>query len=190
MIYCHPSYHSLFLKRGFDLLLRAELRLKDSKQFYNDESLLEGVRPIDNIELFQKCFWYQNISALYGSAENFLKYCKGYAYVKGDRVLSEAYGNIGGGYMEIGVATHEKYRGKGYAAKALTPLIKKCEAEWLVPLWTCQLDNRSSLKAAFKLGFEIDRYYITMVPEAGNVLGANLIRWMRDNPEDLASPFL
>lgn len=190
MIYCHPSYHSSFLKRGFDLLLRGELRLKDPKQFYNDEPLPEEVRPIDSIELFQKCFWYKNISELYGSAENFLKYCSSYAYVKGDQVLSEAYGNIGGGYMEIGVAVHEEHRGKGYAVRAVAPLIKKCEAEDLIPLWTCQLDNRSSLKAAFKLGFELDRYYVTMVPEAGNVLGANLIKWMKDNPSDLASPLL
>lgn len=190
MIYCHPTYHSSFLKRGFDLLLRAELRLKDSKQFYNDDPLLDEVRLINNIELFQECFWYKNISELYGSAENFLKNCIGYAYVKGGQVLSEAYGNIGGGYMEIDVAVHEEHRGKGYVAKALAPLIKKCEADGLTPLWTCQMDNRSSLKAALKLGFELDRYYVTMVPESGNVLGANLIKWMKDNPSDLASPFL
>lgn len=192
MIYCNPCYHSLFLNRGFDLLLRAELRIKDLKKFYkSDVPQMQGeVKAIDNLELFEKCFWYENISKLYGSPEKALSYCVSYAYVVDDKVLSEAYGNIGGGYMELGVAVSEKHRGRGYVIKALIPLIEKCEAQGLIPLWTCQLDNRSSLRAALKLGFELDRYYVTLVPECGNILGANLVKWMKDNPKDMENPFL
>jgi|GEM_PF-4581409 len=190
-IYCQPVYHGLFLERGFDLLLRVELTIKPSlltsiaQQGHN-----QNVRPIDNTDLLKKCLWYEKIVAIYGSDENFLQYGTGYAYVEDGVVLSEAYASIGRGYAEIAIATHPDHRGKGYAAYPLLPLFKKCELEGLFPVWSCQLDNRSSLRAALKIGFEINRYYVEMVPECGNVLSSNLVKWLKDNTDLCNNPFL
>jgi GNAT superfamily N-acetyltransferase len=183
-IYCQPVYHSLFLERGFDLLLRVELTMKpELLTSIAARSHNKDIRPIDNTDLLKKCLWYEKIVAIYGSDKNFLQYGTGYAYVEEGVVLSEAYASIGRGYAEIAIATHPDHRGKGLAAHPLLPLFKKCAVENLIPIWSCQLDNRSSLKAALKLGFEMDRYYVAIVPECGNVLGSNLVKWLKDNPD-------
>src|SRR5205085_2112096 len=106
----------------------------------------------------------------------------GYALFLGSEVVSEAYATIGGGYAEIAIVTHPDYRGKGYAAQIVSHLIQKCIDAKITPIWSCNIDNRSSLNAGLKLGFEISHYYTLVVPDCGNVLCTNLVNRLKTNP--------
>jgi GNAT superfamily N-acetyltransferase len=168
MVYCHPKYHPLFLKRGWNFHLRTELSLKNPQGSAVRSQLLD-IEPIKTQGIFTKCSWYKERSELYGSPENFLAYGWGYALCIGSEVVSEAYASIGGSYAEIGVITHQDHRGKGYAAKVVSHLIEQCIAIKIIPKWSCNVDNRSSLNTGLKLGFEVNSYYTLMVSDCGNV---------------------
>lgn len=58
------------------------------------------------------------------------------------------------GYLEIGIETIEKYRGKGYAAYVCSLLIEYCIEQGFEPVWACRLDNSGSYRLAMSLGFE------------------------------------
>lgn len=138
--------------------------------------------PIKTLDIFKKCSWYKERSALYGSDENFLAYGTGYAICIGSKVVSEAYASVGVGYAEIGVITHLNYRGKGYTALIISHLIKQCIDAQITPKWSCNEDNRASLNTGLRMGFEIDGYYTLLVPGCGNVLCRNLVDWLKNNP--------
>ena len=71
------------------------------------------IEPIESIELFEKCYWFKETSARYGSSEQFLKFGKGYVLRQEEKILSEVYADyIGGGHIEIGIVTHPDYQGK------------------------------------------------------------------------------
>jgi RimJ/RimL family protein N-acetyltransferase len=150
-------YHRLFLAHGWNLNLRIALQLKKSVKHQSLDKRLVW-KKIDNHELFKKCFWYQWFCELYLSADNFLQYASGFALCLGDQVVSEVYDTVGNGYVEISIATNLAHRGKGYALQALAALLEKYEGSSLVPLWTCDADNKASLNTALKMGFEITKY--------------------------------
>ncbi|WP_341754298.1 GNAT family N-acetyltransferase [Candidatus Tisiphia endosymbiont of Dioctria rufipes] len=173
MIYCNPIYHYLFLEKGWDFNLRAELRLKSLIKIETADEAMT-IKPIDTTELFKKCFWYKETSELYGSDKDFLKYGTGYALCQDDQVVSEAYAITGGCYAEIGVIAHPDYRGKQHAAQVVSHLIKKCEEAKIAPMWSCHMHNRSSLRLGLKLGFFISNYFVQMIPKIDNVLSPSL----------------
>ena len=165
MIYCHPIYHPLFLERGWDYHMRIELTLNDFKKTPLQENLV--VKRIDQLDLFKKCFWYKEISELYGSPETFINSgVVGYALCLDDQVLSETYAMIGNGYAEIGVVTHVEHRHKGYASQIVTALIEECQQLGITPMWSCNMNNRASLHTALGLGFLPSGYHAFMVPPA------------------------
>lgn len=183
MIYCHPRYHHLFIEKNWDFHLRAEMRLEQPLRALSIKNGFE-IQAIESLDFFKQCFWFKETSERYGSPEQFLKHGKGYALCKAGHILSEAYTDyLGGGYMEIGVVTHPNYRGQGFGSQIASHLISKCLEENHIPNWSCQINNRASMKVALKIGFIISRYYIQMVPTVGNTLGAPLIKWLKDNPD-------
>lgn len=126
-------------------------------------------------------FPLQATSERYGSPEKFLRFGKGYALCKDEHIVSECYTDyLGGGYAEIGVVTHPDYRGQGFAKQVVSYCINRLDQNY-IPIWSCQVNNRSSLKVAIKVGFSISRYYVQMV-RVGNTFGPPLIKWMKDNP--------
>lgn len=170
MLYCQPKYHSLFLKRDWNLHLRVEFILNLQKHLQRQFTTNNQVKLIETIELFKNCLWYKEKSELYTSVENFLQYGLGYALCKDGQVLSEAYATIGGGYAELSVVTSPDFRKKGYAAQVLAALIKRCEELKVIPVWSCNIGNIASFNTALKIGFEPSFYYVSMVPSASNVL--------------------
>lgn len=58
--------------------------------------------------------------------------------------------------LELGMETLEQFRTKGYAQITCSALIDYCLEKKYEPLWACRLDNTSSYKLAYKLGFIAD----------------------------------
>jgi hypothetical protein len=57
-------------------------------------------------------------------------------------------------YLELGIETCEKWRGKGFAVHACCALIDDTVRRGLEPVWACRLDNHGSYRLARKLGFD------------------------------------
>jgi len=182
-IYCHPKYHHLFLEKNWDFLLRAEMYLEPH---FVPQPIQNGlvIEPIESIELFKKCYWFKETSARYGSSEKFLKVGKGYALRQGEKILSEAYADyIGSGCIEIGIVTHPDHRSQGFGAQVASYLVGKCLEQNYIPGWSCQINNRASMRVATKVGFSISHYYMQMAPTVGNTLGNPLVQWIKENPD-------
>lgn len=179
MIYCNPRYHNLFLDKGWDFNLRAELKFNGLLQpKLIDRNL--NIQPIKTIQLFKQCYWRKEKSDLYVSDENFLKYGTGYVLCnEAQEILSEAYLNQANGYAEISIVTCPTHQRKGYASQLILDLLHKCKEAELIPIWSCNLDNKASLNIALKLGFYISNYYVQIVPEVGNILGPKLEKWLK-----------
>ena len=61
---------------------------------------------------------------------------------------------ITGRYAEIGVATDERWRGRGFATAAASIVARRMQETGRTPVWSCGEDNMASLQVARKLGFE------------------------------------
>ena len=57
-------------------------------------------------------------------------------------------------YADIGVATDEKWRGRGFATAAASIVARRIQKTGRTPVWSCGEDNLASLRVAQKLGFE------------------------------------
>ena len=113
-----------------------------------DRALLERIESRDDIE--QYC----------GSLENFLAHGFGACLVRDGEIVSDAYAPfVTSTNAELGVATGEAFRGRGYAALASASVIQACRARGLAPYWSCDADNLPSVSLARKLGFQDEREY-------------------------------
>ncbi|MCY3911859.1 MAG: GNAT family N-acetyltransferase [Chloroflexi bacterium] len=57
-------------------------------------------------------------------------------------------------YSDIGVDTHEAWRGRGFATAAASIVARRVQEQGRIPVWSCGEDNVASLRVARKLGFE------------------------------------
>jgi GNAT superfamily N-acetyltransferase len=57
-------------------------------------------------------------------------------------------------HADIGVATHEDCRGRGYATAAASLVAQAIQASGRTPVWSCGETNQPSLRVATKLGFQ------------------------------------
>ncbi|MFN7038559.1 MAG: GNAT family N-acetyltransferase [Alphaproteobacteria bacterium] len=168
MIYCNPIYHPYLLKSGYDYHLRAELGLDRFKPIEYGNA---KIHRIDSIEK----------AKFYNLKEHFSKYSFGYIIADNNQITSEAYVTIGRDWGELSIYTHADFRQRNYAKKILSCLIQECINKKIIPIWSCQVDNKASLYTALSLGFNIKNYYTFLVPEWGNVLCPNLATWIRTN---------
>ena len=56
-------------------------------------------------------------------------------------------------YLELGIETCKRWRGRGFAVHVCCALIDYCIERGLEPVWACRLDNHGSYRLARKLGF-------------------------------------
>ena len=61
---------------------------------------------------------------------------------------------IAGRYADIGVATDEQWRGRGFATAAASIVARRMQETGRTPAWSCGEDNMASLRVAQKLGFK------------------------------------
>jgi len=151
----------------------------DRIQFYHPAIINHDLTHIDAIckrlpsdceiklidaSLLKKSNWLPFIKQIYGNEANFLKNGYGLALIQNDELISEAFAcYIGGGYVETGSVTSEKYRGKGYATIIRAFLIKESLSRNLQPATSCNADNIGSAKASEKLGFKEEKRYWFLV---------------------------
>lgn len=111
-------------------------------------------------ELLPQTEWYADTLVAYGSAERFGAQAVGYGILSEGRLVAEA---IAGprvrGMLEMGVATRETHRGKGYGTLMSRLVARACEAAGEVVWWNANATNAPSLAIARRLGFRIERRY-------------------------------
>ena len=76
------------------------------------------------------------------------------AVVDGRIVSTAQTAAITDGYADIGVATDEQCRGRGFATAAASIVARRIQETGRTPVWSCGEDNLASLRVAQKLGFQ------------------------------------
>jgi len=126
--------------------------------------------PIDRT-LFQRCMWRDVILDASCGIENFFAHGYGVCMLRGDEIVSEAYGVFrGAGRVELGVVTHSEHRGRNYASITCAHLISMLETRDTAMYWSCHLSNDASVGVARKLGFVGERLYWWMFYESSEVV--------------------
>lgn len=67
-------------------------------------------------------------------------------------------------YVDIGVTTHEQFRGKGMATAAAAIVAREVQKRGKVPVWSTGADNFSSMRIAQKLGFRETSRRLYLIP--------------------------
>lgn len=103
---------------------------------------------------------YEELIKTYGSidvaAQKEIPFC----LMRGDTIVSEATaGPLSPSIMEVGMVTHEDFRGRGYATFVCATVIDACEQQGFVTYWNCNADNTPSAIIARKLGYQTERRY-------------------------------
>jgi RimJ/RimL family protein N-acetyltransferase len=149
---------------GGEISHRLEFRDLDSQSSHLAqlrESIPPGmhIQPIDR-PLLEHCEWRSDMEFYCGSLDNFLVNGLGLCLMQGEEIISEAYcSSFGDKTAEIGAITHAAYRGHGYAPVACAWLIEACAQRGYQAIWSCDADNRASIRVARKLGFRQERAY-------------------------------
>ena len=117
------------------------------------------VRPIDRDLLAQHHLGnmaglVEEIDECWPSLERFLEHGFGTCVLRGDEIVCRCTAEyLSPGKCGIGILTEEPYQGKGLANLAALAFIDRSYALGLVPHWDCWLNNRPSMAAAEKAGF-------------------------------------
>lgn len=67
-------------------------------------------------------------------------------------------------YVDLGVTTHEQFRGKGMATAAAAIVAAEVQKRGKVPVWSTGADNLSSMRIAQKLGFRETSRRLYLIP--------------------------
>jgi hypothetical protein len=143
---------------GFVPVSRRQYRYKDihSKipQYENGSSYL--VKKIENIETFELSMWKSLMTAIFGSAENYLKNGMGFILWDSNNkiIASESHGIPSKELIEVGTITHENYRGQKLSTILCNHLIRHAIEKKLNPVWSCDDANFISWKVAEKQGMD------------------------------------
>jgi GNAT superfamily N-acetyltransferase len=117
------------------------------------------LRPAD-LALFERTYWYADNVRLAGSAEAYLATARAFYLLRGEEILCEAStGPLIDGLRELGILTHEPYRGRGYATLTCACLVREMERTGERPFWNCSTQNLASIAVARKLGFVNEKMF-------------------------------
>lgn len=124
----------------------------ESKQHYKDENikiLKTGTDDFENMtgSVIPKYFW--------NTPNDFINNGVGYSLYYQDSLASIAFSSVvNNHYLELGIETHENFRGKNFAYEVCSALLDYCLEKGLEPVWACRKSNTGSYRLAKKLGFE------------------------------------
>jgi RimJ/RimL family protein N-acetyltransferase len=105
--------------------------------------------------LHQRSGSYDWNIATFGSAERALEQGLGFCLLQDETIVCEAFaGPAALGMIEMGVGTHEHYRGRGYATYTCLQLIRECERLGYQTFWNTAKQNLASLALARRLGYQ------------------------------------
>ena len=90
----------------------------------------------------------------WASTEEFLKFGKGYCILHGEDIASCAFSaSVGGGRIDIGIETNEKYRNRSLGKILASKMIDYTYEVGAQPVWGCAIENMGSRKTAESIGF-------------------------------------
>jgi len=125
------------------LAFRKELQIESFDIRRTDKIMYENIGGT----VIPKYFW--------NNASEFYERGVGFSLMIEKKPASTAYSAfVFENQLELGIETHENYRGKGFAKYSCAALIEYCIGENLEPVWSCRLENTASYHLAQKLGFE------------------------------------
>lgn len=111
-------------------------------------------------DLLPQTEWYADTLLAFGSAERFAALAVGFGILADHQLVAEC---IAGprvrGTMEMGVATREAHRGRGYGTLVCRHVAHACEAARDTVWWNANATNEPSLAIARRLGFRVERQY-------------------------------
>ena len=90
------------------------------------------------------------------SRDEFLKNGFGYCLIEGDRMVACAFSSaISNDFVDIGVETDERCRGKGYGRIVVSAMVNETLRRGKTPTWGCDTRNEASMRLACSTGFEV-----------------------------------
>ena len=117
------------------------------------------VVPLDG-EILPLTEWYEDTVRAFGSVERWTELAIGFGVLAGDHLASEAMaGPRVRGLTEMGVATRERYRRRGYGTLVSRLTARACEARGDRPWWNANAGNQPSIAIARRIGFQRERRY-------------------------------
>ena len=120
--------------------------------------LPDGCRlePIDD-DLAKRRMW-RDFVPLCNPPSDFHNAAMGYALMRGEEILSEAWAPFwGDGSVDTGIVTAEKHRRKGYAVVVCEHLVRAYEGLGWEAVWHTSRDNVGSVGVARRLGFQSEQ---------------------------------
>jgi RimJ/RimL family protein N-acetyltransferase len=98
-----------------------------------------------------------NIELFWGTKDRFFSNSFGYWLEDGSQLVCTCEAVfIGGGEVEISIATAPEYRRRGLARLTASAFLDACQQKQLRPIWGCWPENTSSIALAQSLGFTGD----------------------------------
>ena len=160
---CPQKVQSFFIEHGYAAQRRIAFEFVGLNDQISEIICPEGynLQLIDSIDIFKRCMWFKTIWVLWGSPNNFMNNSLGSVLINAEgKIVAEAYvAWIGGDLSEIGVITHPNFYGRGFGTIVTKHLIHECLKRNLIPCWSCNRDNKASIKLALKSGFKVKTYY-------------------------------
>lgn len=143
--------------KKIELHTRVNFKFNQEKYFtFKKETVCGDVDIVrTDMELFKRMhgtvvpmYFWKDAAHFYNKGIGFSLYCE-------NQLATTAFAaNIIDNYLEIGIETMEKFRGKGLAQYTCDALIDYCLKNGYEPVWACRLENTASYYLAQKLGFE------------------------------------
>jgi GNAT superfamily N-acetyltransferase len=104
--------------------------------------------------------WFEDTLRAFGSIERWTEFGIGFGVLADDELASEAMaGPRVRGLMEMGVATRERFRGRGYGTLVSRLTARACEARGDRVWWNANAGNHPSIAIARRIGFQHERQY-------------------------------
>jgi hypothetical protein len=95
-------------------------------------------------------------SNFWNNANDFLINGIGFSTYSGNELACTAFTSfIVDNFLELGMETIPKFRGRGFAQYTCSKLIDYCLENDYEPIWACRLENTGSYHLAEKLGFDV-----------------------------------
>jgi RimJ/RimL family protein N-acetyltransferase len=140
------------IKKDERYLFRFKKELYENKDFRVSNSYI--MSEIDE-KILSKLDGMIIPSFSWHTSEAFLKGGKGFCLIDNNDISCSAFSSgIGNGQIDIGVETHEEYRGKGLGTMIAAEMVKYALRNGFEPTWGCNVKNLASAAIAGKLGFE------------------------------------
>jgi RimJ/RimL family protein N-acetyltransferase len=133
----------------------------DEEAELNATRLEEGLRIVQlDAATLPLIEWYEDTLRAFGSIERWMELGVGFGVLAGEELAAEAMaGPRTRGLLEMGVATRERFRGRGYGTLVSRLVARACEARGDRVWWNANAANAPSLAIARRLGFRHERRY-------------------------------